>query len=90
MASCCSAMRAIQRRLTWRRVRHRRLKMRGGARCLDQFAYDDISTALAVYAASRKERTDRMQFTNRENTWLRQKTDTDWVYEDDAWHAPLA
>jgi salicylate hydroxylase/6-hydroxynicotinate 3-monooxygenase len=60
------------------------------ARCLDRFADDDISTALAVYAASRKERTDRMQLTNRENTWLRQKTDTDWVYEYDAWHAPLA
>jgi 6-hydroxynicotinate 3-monooxygenase len=60
------------------------------ARCLDRFADDDISTVLAVYAASRKERTDRMQLTNRENTWLRQKTDTDWVYEYDAWHAPLA
>ena len=60
------------------------------ARCLDQVAGDDISTALAVYAASRKERTARMQLTNRENTWLRQKTDTDWVYEYDAWRAPLA
>ena len=60
------------------------------ARCLDQAAGGDISTALAVYAASRKERTARMQLTNRENTWLRQKTDTDWVYEYDAWRAPLA
>ena len=60
------------------------------ARCLDRFACDGIFTALAAYAASRKERTARMQLTNRENTWLRQKTDTDWVYEYDAWHTPLA
>lgn len=60
------------------------------ARCLDQVGCDDISKALAVYTASRKERTDRMQLTNRENTWLRGKTDTDWVYEYDAWHAQLA
>jgi 6-hydroxynicotinate 3-monooxygenase len=60
------------------------------ARCLDQVACDDIPTALTAYAASRQERTARMQLTNRENTWLRQKTDTDWVYEYDAWRAPLA
>ena len=60
------------------------------ARCLDRTARGNISAALAVYAAIRKERTARMQLTNRENTWLRQKTDTDWVYEYDAWHAPLA
>jgi 6-hydroxynicotinate 3-monooxygenase len=60
------------------------------ARCLDQAADGDISAALAVYAASRQERAARMQLTNRENTWLRQKTDTDWVYEYDAWRAPLA
>jgi 6-hydroxynicotinate 3-monooxygenase len=47
------------------------------ARCLDQATRGDISAALAVYGASRKERTARMQLTNRENTWLRQKTDTD-------------
>jgi 2-polyprenyl-6-methoxyphenol hydroxylase-like FAD-dependent oxidoreductase len=59
------------------------------ARCLAD-ADDDIPTALAVYADSRKERTARMQLTSRENSWLRQKTDTDWVYEYDAWHAQLA
>jgi salicylate hydroxylase/6-hydroxynicotinate 3-monooxygenase len=60
------------------------------ARCLDRRASDDISSALAVYAASRKERTDRIQLTNRENSWLRQTTDTDWVYEYDAWHTQLS
>ncbi len=59
------------------------------ARCLAD-ADDDIPTALAVYADSRKERTARMQLTSRQNSWLRQKTDTDWVYEYDAWHAQLA
>jgi hypothetical protein len=60
------------------------------ARCLDRLAFDDISSALAVYAASRKERTDRIQLTNRENSWLRQTTDTNWVYEYDAWHTQLS
>jgi 6-hydroxynicotinate 3-monooxygenase len=59
------------------------------ARCLAG-ADDDISAALAACAASRKERTARMQLTSRENSWLRQKTDTDWVYDYDAWHAELA
>jgi 6-hydroxynicotinate 3-monooxygenase len=59
------------------------------ARCLDQAGCADISRALAAYTASRKSRTDRMQLTNRENTWLRKTTDTDWVYEYDAWHAQL-
>jgi salicylate hydroxylase/6-hydroxynicotinate 3-monooxygenase len=60
------------------------------ARCLEHVGCDDISKALAVYTASRKPRTDRMQLTNRENTWLRERTDTEWVYEYDAWRARLA
>jgi salicylate hydroxylase/6-hydroxynicotinate 3-monooxygenase len=60
------------------------------ARCLDYAGCNEVSKALAVYTASRKARTDRMQLTNRENTWLREKTDTDWVYEYDAWHTQLA
>lgn len=59
-------------------------------RCLEHVGCNDVPKALAVYTASRKERTDRMQLTNRKNTWLRERTDTDWVYEYDAWHAPLA
>jgi len=27
---------------------------------------------------------------SRTNTWLKEKTDTDWVYAYDAWNAPLA
>jgi 6-hydroxynicotinate 3-monooxygenase len=60
------------------------------ARCLAQASCDELHTALVVYAANRKPRTARMQLTNRENTWLRFKTDTDWVYDFDAWHAQLA
>jgi 6-hydroxynicotinate 3-monooxygenase len=60
------------------------------ARCLAQACCGKIQTALVAYAANRKERTARMQLTNRENTWLRFKTDTDWVYDFDAWHAELA
>jgi salicylate hydroxylase/6-hydroxynicotinate 3-monooxygenase len=59
-------------------------------RCLARVACDKIHTALAAYAANRKQRTARMQLTNRENTWLRFKTDTDWVYDFDAWNAELA
>jgi 6-hydroxynicotinate 3-monooxygenase len=60
------------------------------ARCLAQARCGKIQTAVVAYAANRKERTARMQLTNRENTWLRFKTDTDWVYDFDAWHAELA
>jgi salicylate hydroxylase/6-hydroxynicotinate 3-monooxygenase len=60
------------------------------ARCLAQVSCNEIPNALAVYAANRKERTARMQLTNRENTWLRFRTDTDWVYDFDAWHTELA
>jgi 6-hydroxynicotinate 3-monooxygenase len=59
------------------------------ARCLDRVESGRIPIALAAYAANRQERTARMQRTNRENTWLRQKTNTDWVYEYDAWRVPL-
>jgi 6-hydroxynicotinate 3-monooxygenase len=60
------------------------------ARCLARVSCNEIPNALAVYAANRKERTARMQLTNRENTWLRFRTDTDWVYDFDAWHTELA
>jgi hypothetical protein len=46
--------------------------------------------ALAVHAANRQERTARMLLSNRENTWLRFKTDTEWVCNFDAWHTKLA
>lgn len=60
------------------------------ARCLDGVALGDVDTAFRRYEASRKERTSRIQLTTRQNTWMRFKTDTDWVYGYDAWTAPLA
>jgi len=60
------------------------------ARCLAGVPWDEKPKALAAYAASRQERTARMLLTNRENTWLRFKTDADWVYGFDAWYTKLA
>jgi 6-hydroxynicotinate 3-monooxygenase len=42
------------------------------------------------FEASRKARTSRVQLTSRANTWLRGKTDVDWVYGYNPWTAPLA
>src|SRR5260370_642176 len=42
------------------------------------------------FVTSRKDRPARVQQTSRTNTWLRGKTDADWVYAYDAWTAPLA
>ena len=49
-----------------------------------------IADAFRRFEATRRERTSRVQDTSRKNTWLREKTDTDWVYGYDAWTAPLA
>jgi 6-hydroxynicotinate 3-monooxygenase len=59
------------------------------ARCLAGVSSNEVRKAIAVYAANRQERTARMLLTNRENTWLRFKTDTDWVYNFDPWHTKL-
>ena len=42
-------------------------------------------TRFARFEATRKERTARVQQTSRANTWLKEKTDTDWVYAYNAW-----
>ena len=60
------------------------------ARCLAGVPWDEKPEALAGYAANRQERTARMLLTNRETTWLRFKTDADWVYDFDAWYTKLA
>ena len=46
--------------------------------------------AFRRFEATRKQRTTRVQQTSRTNTWLKDKTDTDWVYAYDAWTVPLA
>jgi 6-hydroxynicotinate 3-monooxygenase len=60
------------------------------SRCLDGVGRDGVADAFRRFEATRKERTTRVQWTSRTNTWLKDKTDTDWVYAYDAWTAPLA
>jgi 6-hydroxynicotinate 3-monooxygenase len=60
------------------------------SRCLEGVECDGVANAFRRFAASRKDRTTRVQKTSRTNTWLKDKTDTDWVYAYDAWTAPLA
>jgi salicylate hydroxylase/6-hydroxynicotinate 3-monooxygenase len=60
------------------------------ARCLDGVPLEGFEAAVRQYERLRKERTAQMQLINRQNTWLRFKTDTDWVYAYDAWHEPLS
>ena len=60
------------------------------SRCLDSVDASGVADAFRRFEATRKERTMRVQETSRANTWLKQKTDTDWVYSYDAWAVPLA
>jgi 6-hydroxynicotinate 3-monooxygenase len=60
------------------------------SRCLDGVDGDGVADAFRRFEATRRERTTRVQETSRANTWLKQKTDTDWVYAYDAWSVPLA
>jgi len=60
------------------------------SRCLDGVEREGVANAFRRFEATRRERTTRVQETSRRNTWLREKTDTDWVYTYDAWSVPLA
>jgi 6-hydroxynicotinate 3-monooxygenase len=60
------------------------------SRCLEGVEREGVADALRRFEATRKERTSRVQRTSRTNTWLRDKTDTDWVYSYNAWTTPLA
>jgi 6-hydroxynicotinate 3-monooxygenase len=60
------------------------------SRCLESVERDGIPNAFRRFEASRRERTARVQQTSRANTWLKERTETDWVYAYDAWTAPLA
>jgi salicylate hydroxylase/6-hydroxynicotinate 3-monooxygenase len=60
------------------------------SRCLAGVDRESLPNALAIYEATRKPRTSRVQLTSRANTWLRNITDTAWVYGYNAWEAPLA
>src|SRR5579863_10750740 len=60
------------------------------SRCLENVDRDGMAEAFRRFEATRKPRTSRIQFSSRTNTWLRDPTDPDWVYNYDAWTAPLA
>ena len=60
------------------------------SRCLDGVEREGVADAFRRFEATRKERTARVQETSRKNTWLRERTDADWVYAYDAWTVPLA
>jgi 6-hydroxynicotinate 3-monooxygenase len=60
------------------------------SRCLDGVEREGIADAFFRFEATRKQRTTRVQETSRRNTWLKEKTDADWVYAYDAWSVPLA
>ena len=58
------------------------------SRCLAQ-REDGLEAALQTYVATRRPRASAIQQGSAENTWMRDKTDFNWVYGYDAWHAPL-
>ena len=60
------------------------------SRCLEGVDRDGGADAFRRFEATRRERTARVQQTSRTNTWLKQRTDADWVYAYDAWATPLA
>ncbi len=60
------------------------------SRCLEGVEGEGVANAFRRFEASRKDRTARAQQTSRTNTWLKEKTDADWVYAYDAWTVPLA
>jgi len=60
------------------------------ARCLQEVGADDFERTFAVYEASRKERCTRVQRASHANVFMRQPTNTDWLYSYDAWSEALA
>jgi 6-hydroxynicotinate 3-monooxygenase len=60
------------------------------SRCLADADRDGVAAAFRRFEATRKPRTSRVQLSSRTNTWLKERTDPDWVYGYDAWNEPLA
>jgi 6-hydroxynicotinate 3-monooxygenase len=60
------------------------------SRCLEGIDRDGVAAAFRRFEATRKPRTSRVQLSSRTNTWLKTRTDPDWVYGYDAWNEPLA
>ncbi len=60
------------------------------SRCLQGVDRHGVAAAFRRFEATRKPRTSRVQLNSRTNTWLKERTDPDWVYGYDAWNEPLA
>lgn len=60
------------------------------ARSLADTRFESIEHALTAYQDARLDRTSRIQIASRGNTWLKEGGNADWVYDYDAWKAPLA
>jgi 6-hydroxynicotinate 3-monooxygenase len=60
------------------------------SRCLEGVDRDGVEFAFRRFEATRKPRTSRVQLSSRTNTWLKTRTDPDWVYGYDAWNEPMA
>jgi len=60
------------------------------SRCLDGVDRPGVADAFRRFESTRKPRTSRVQLSSRTNTWLRDRTDPDWVYSYDPWIDPLA
>jgi salicylate hydroxylase/6-hydroxynicotinate 3-monooxygenase len=59
------------------------------SRCVSDVEADGLADAFALYEATRKPRASAIQTNSSSNTWLRGRTDPEWVYGYDAWTAPL-
>lgn len=59
------------------------------ARCFGELGHDAIDEAFGLCDRNRRDRTTRIQLDAKKNTWMRTPTDTDWVYDYDAWSVPL-
>lgn len=59
------------------------------ARCVAEPGFTSLAQAWQAYQDARLDRTSRIQLSSRDNTWLRQGGNADWVYEYDSWSAPL-
>lgn len=59
------------------------------SRALTEIPDEPLATRLDRYEDARRERTARIQIGSRENSWLKDAGNGDWVYGYDAWSVPL-
>lgn len=60
------------------------------ARALRACGFADVPAVWASYQATRHERASTVQRLSHGNQWMRERTDSDWLYQYDATTAPLA